>query len=161
MNAEHKEKILTLIVEEAIQRDKDKGMIIDNPAGYFKYKMERARYQADEDPSWLIRQKDRLMGAVQAPLGMRTCARCDAILQPAVAFEYNGKEYCDLGCAEGTAHTITLREWMEDLYRKGEKRGYRITDTGERGEEFVITWEQAARTNKKLAAEIEGEANEF
>lgn len=161
MNEEHRDQILRLIVEEAIQKDKDKGMIIDNPTGYFNYKMERAKHQAKEDPSWLIRQKDRLMGAVQAPLHMRVCARCDAVLSPTVVFEYNGKEYCDLGCAEGTAHTITLREWMEDLYRKGEKKGYRITDTGQRGEEFVITWEQAKRTNAKIAAEIEGNADEF
>lgn len=161
MNEEHRDKVLTLIVEEAIQKDKDKGMIIDNPAGYFNYKMERARHQAKEDPSWLIRQKDRLLGPTQTPLGMRTCHRCDAMLAPSVVFEYEGKEFCDLACAEGTAHNISLREWMEDLYRTGTKIGYRVTDQGERGEEFVITWEQAKRTNPKVAAEIEQENNEF
>lgn len=154
MNQEHREKILRLVVEEAIQRDKDKGMIIDNPTGYFNYKMARAEHQAKEDPSWLIRQKDRLMGSVQAPLGMRVCARCDAPLPPTVCFEYNGKDYCDLSCAEGTAMVVTLREWMENLYRKGEARGHRIVGDGKQGEEFIVTWEQAARFNPEIAEAI-------
>jgi len=161
MNEEHRDRILHMIVEEAIQKDKDKGMIIDNPSGYYNYKMERARHQAKEDSAWLMRQKDRLMGPVQAPLHMRLCARCDAALQPSVVYEYNGKDYCDIGCAEGTAVPITQREWMQELYRVKEKTGYRLTDSGERGEEFVITWEQAKRTNPKLAAEIEKNADVF
>lgn len=161
MNAEHREKILALIVEEAIQKDKDKGMIIDNPSGYYNYKLERARHQAKEDPNWLLKQKDRLMGSVQQPLGMRTCARCDALLQPMITFEYHGKDYCDLDCAEGVAVRMTFREWMEDLFRKGKKESFQLDAYGNRAGVIVVTWDEAKRLNPKLANEIERNANEF
>lgn len=160
MNDEHREKVLRLIVEEAIQKDKDKGMIIDNPAGYFNYKMERARHQAKEDPSWLIRQKDRLLGTTQTPLGMRTCHRCDAPLAPSVALEHEGKDYCDLECVEGRGVRMSLKEWMLGLRRDGSRTCTRRDDDGNEIE-FVITYAEAARTNPKVAAEIERDQNEF
>lgn len=160
MNEDYRERVLRLVVEEAIQKDKDKGMIIDNPSGYFNYKMERARHQAKEDPSWLMRQKDRLLGVTQTPLGMRTCHRCGAPLAPSVALEYDGHDYCDLDCAEGRGVRMSLKEWMIGLRRDGERKCTRRDDDGNEIE-FVITYAEAARTNPKVAAEIEREHDEF
>ena len=152
MDDEYRDKILGLVADEAIQRDKDKGMIIDNPSAYRKYKMERARHQAKEDPAWLLKQRDRLLGAVTPPLGFNICERCGAPLQPSVTFEYHGKNYCDITCAEGTNQVISLREHMHRLKVGGPK-----TCTRHDGTEFVITYEQMAKLHPRLAAELEAE----
>ena len=89
MDDEYRDKILSLVVDEAVQKDKDKGMIIDNPSGYHRYKMERARHQAKEDPAWLLRQRDRLLGAVTHPLGFNTCERCG----PRTCTRHDGTEF--------------------------------------------------------------------
>jgi hypothetical protein len=160
MKEEVREEVLRAIVEEAIQRDKDKGLIIDNPSGYFNFKMSRARHQAKEDPNWLIRQKDRLFGSVPAPLGFRICARCGHHLVPNVVYEYNNEVYCDQQCATGSGHRMSLREWMRQLKSEGEKQGTRIDDQG-REVTFTVTYEQAARFHPDVAAELEREDNEF
>lgn len=152
MNQEYVDKILLLIAEEAVQKDKDKGMIIDNPGAYLKYKIERARAQAKEDPSWLIKQRDRLIGAVTPPLGFNTCARCGAFLQPSVTFEVRNQAYCDETCANGTSHVISFKEHMRRLKENGP-----ITGTRDDGTEFTITYEQAARLHPALAEELEKE----
>lgn len=160
MKEEYRDEILRMVVEEAIQKDKDRGLIIDNPTGYFNYKMERARHQAKEDPSWLMRQKDRLMGATTVPLGMKVCARCGHHMMPNVVYEYDGNDYCDQSCAEGTGQRISLKEWMRGLRRLGEKHGTREDDQGN-VVHFTVTYEQAARTNPKIAREIEEEESVF
>ena len=155
MDDEYRDKILSLVVEEAVQKDKDKGMIIDNPSGYHRYKMERARHQAKEDPAWLLRQRDRLFGAVTHPLGFNTCERCGAPLQPSVTLEHDGKNYCDASCAEGTNSVISFKEHMLRLKTEGPKTCIRHDGT-----EFVVTYEDAARLHPRIAKELEAD-NEF
>jgi hypothetical protein len=152
MDDEYRDRILALVVDEAVKKDKDKGMIIDNPSGYHRYKMERARHQAKEDPAWLLRQRDRLLGAVSPPLGFNICERCGAPLQPSVTFEYNDKNYCDISCAEGNNAVMSLREHMWRLKTEGPKTGVRHDGT-----EFTITYEQMAKINPRLAMELEAD----
>jgi hypothetical protein len=152
MDDEYRDRILALVVDEAVKKDKDKGMIIDNPSGYHRYKMERARHQAKEDPAWLLRQRDRLLGAVSPPLGFNICERCGAPLQPSVTFEYNDKNYCDISCAEGNNAVMSLREHMWRLKTEGPKTGVRYDGT-----EFTITYEQMAKINPRLAMELEAD----
>jgi len=152
VNDEYMDKILTLVAEEAVQKDKDKGMIIDNPSAYLRYKVERARAQAKEDPAWLLKQRDRLLGAVTPPLGFNTCERCGAPLQPSVTLEVNGKPYCDEGCASGTNQVLSLREHMLRLKHEGPK-----TCTRHDGTEFTVTYEQMAKLHPRLAQELESE----
>lgn len=152
MNQEYVDKILTLVAEEAVQRDKDKGMIIDNPSAYLKYKVERARVQAKEDPAWLLKQRDRLLGATTPPLGFNICERCGAPLQPSVTLEVNGKTYCDEGCANGTNQVISLKEHMRRLKDDGPKTCKRHDGT-----EFTITYEEMKNLHPRLAEELENE----
>ena len=152
MNDEYMDKILSLVAEEAVQKDKDKGMIIDNPSAYMRYKMERARAQAKEDPAWLLKQRDRLLGAVTPPLGFNICERCGAPLQPSVTLEVRGKPYCDEGCANGTNQVLSLKEHMYRLKVGGPKTCMRHDGT-----EFTVTYEQMANLHPRLASELESE----
>jgi hypothetical protein len=159
MNDEYRNKIVGALADEAIERDKKKGMIIDNLAGFRKYKVTRIEAHANEDPSWLIQQGDRMFGATQAPLGFRSCARCGAPLQPRVSLEYEGKDYCDLGCAEGTSHNISYAEFKANVKAKGFVTGKRLEIVDgqlELGEEFIVTYEDVLRNEgKKYIKEVE------
>jgi len=152
MDESHRNKIVGALADEAIERDKKKGMIIDNLAGFRAYKVARIEAQAKEDPNWLIQQGDRMFGATQTPLGFNTCERCGAPLQPIVTFEYNGKDYCDITCAEGTNHVISLREHMLRLKVGGPKTCERHDGT-----EFTVTYEQMAKLHPRLALQLEAE----
>jgi hypothetical protein len=152
MDESYRNKIIGALADEAIERDKKKGMIIDNLAGFRKYKVTRITAQANEDPNWLIQQGDRMFGATQAPLGFRTCARCSAPLQPRVSFEYNGKDYCDLGCAEGTSLKMSYDDFKASVKAKGFVTGRRLEIVEgqlELGEEFVVTYEDVLRNEGK------------
>ena len=152
MDESYRNKIIGALADEAIARDKKKGMIIDNLAGFRKYKVTRIEAHANEDPSWLIQQGDRLFGATQTPLGFRTCARCGAPLQPRVSLEYEGKDYCDLGCAEGTSHTMSYADFKASVKEKGSVTGRRLEIVDgqlELGEEFVVTYEDVLRNEGK------------
>jgi len=159
MDEAYRNKIVGALADEAIERDKKKGMIIDNLSGFRRYKITRIEAHANEDPSWLIQQGDRMFGATQAPLGFRSCARCSAPLQPRASFEYNGKDYCDLGCAEGTAVNITYAEFKANVKAKGFVTGRRLEIVEgqlELGEEFVVTYEDVLRNEgKKYIKEVE------
>lgn len=159
MDETYRNKIIGALADEAIERDKKKGMIIDNLAGFRKYKVTRIEAHANEDPSWLIQQGDRMFGATQTPLGFRTCARCSAPLQPRVSLEYEGKDYCDLGCAEGTSHTISYAEFKANVKAKGSVTGRRLEIVDgqlELGEEFIVTYEDVLRNEgKKYIKQVE------
>ncbi len=155
MNDEYWDEVIRKLAEEAMQRDKDKGMIIDNPSGFLRYKIERIRHQAQEDKGWLIRQRDRIMGSTQVPLRMLVCERCGATISKDVCLEYDGKAYCDKICLDGRGQRMTREEWMRRLKQKGSMTGVR-----EDGTEFTITYEQAARTNPKVAALLAVEDND-
>lgn len=159
MNDEYWDEVIRKLAEEAMQRDKDKGMIIENPAGLLRYKMQRIRHQAEEDKGWLIRQRDRIMGSVPVPLAMLICDRCGASISKNVCIEANGKAYCDSICLDGQGERITREEWMRRLKRKGAMTGWREDEHGNRIE-FTVTYQQAARTNPKVAALLDQEDND-
>lgn len=159
MDEEYRNRIVGALADEAIERDKKKGIIIDNLAGFRAYKVTRINAHANEDPNWLVQQGDRLFGATQAPLGFRTCARCSAALQPRVTFEYNGEDYCDLQCAEGTGAYITYAEFKAKLKAKGSSTCRRLEIVNgklELGEEFTITYDDVVGIRGKgLVKEID------
>jgi hypothetical protein len=93
-----------------------------------------------------------MFGATQTPLGFRTCARCGAPLQPRVSLEHNGKDYCDVGCAEGTSFSISYDEFKANVKAKGSVTGRRLEFVNgqmELGEEFVVTYEDVLRNEGK------------
>ena len=165
LNQEYKEEILTLIVEEAIEKDKAKGMIIDNPSGYFNYKMARARHQAKEDPAWLLQQRDRLIGNRPQPLGVTLCAHCKAPLPPSAVYELNDEHYCDYSCATGQGRPMSFKEFKEMMRQKGSMTAPRILIVNGRqefGEEITVTYEDVCRIsgNEALAFSDNGNDDE-
>ena len=140
MNEEGKRQILQLIVEEQIRKAKDSGILIENPQAFFRHKMQIATAQAEEDPGWLIRQRDRLIGPVRPELDQRVCRTCGFILN-GVSFEVDGIDYCDSDCATGTTdHLISLEEFLRRLKVDGTR-----TFTRDDGTEATITYEDALR----------------
>ena len=159
MDEAYRDRIVGALADEAIERDKKKGIIIDNLAGFRRYKITRIEAHAKEDLNWLVQQGDRLFGATPTPLGFSTCERCGAALQPRVVFEYDGKDYCDLGCAEGTAVKMSYAEFKAKVKAKGSSTGRRLEVVDgkvELGEEFTITYEDILRMEgKKFVKEVD------
>lgn len=140
MNAEGMREVLDLIVQEQITKAKNAGMLIENPQAFYRHKYQIAESQAKEDPQWLLRQRDRLLGPMRPTLAQRLCPTCGFILHP-VTFQVDGVDYCDADCASGkTDHLISLEEYLRRLKQEGSR-----TFTREDGTECTITYEQAIR----------------
>jgi len=151
MNEEGKREVLNLLVQEHIQKAKDKGVLIENPQAFYRHKYQIAEAQANEDPQWLIRQRDRLMGPMRPTLAQKLCPTCGFILN-AVTFNVEGIDYCDADCATGkTDHLISLEDYLRRLKTQGPR-----TFVREDGTESVITYEDAIRfAPRKVVERVE------
>jgi len=147
---------MRLIAEEQIAKAKEKGILIENPAAFIRHKLQLVERQAAEDPGWLIRQRDRLLGPTRPRLDQRICKTCGANLGN-VAFTVDGVDYCDDDCATGTTdHLISLGEYMRRLKAKGQ-----ISFTRHDGTTAVVTYDQVAgRAPEYLLRELDDEAED-
>lgn len=140
MNAEGMREVIDLIVQEQITKAKDGGMLIENPQAFYRHKYQIAEAQAKEDPQWLLRQRDRLLGPMRPTLAQRLCPTCGFVLHP-VTFQVDGVDYCDADCAGGrTDHLISLEEFLRRLKAEGTR-----TFTRHDGTEATITYQDAIR----------------
>jgi hypothetical protein len=149
MNQQAKEEIARLVAEEQIQRDKDKGFLIENPGALLRHKMQVAMRQGEEDPAWFIRQRDRLLGHTQHPINQKSCRTCGGLLYD-VTFTVDNLDYCDEDCANGfKTQFIKYSEFLRRLKESGGK-----TFTRHDGEVVTITYEDSIKNASQRIIQI-------